>query len=89
MKVKESVCEVRTQDPENFDEEVLALVSAWCNALLTLHLQAYGQGELCSPALSPSAQVTCGHLAYHRAHRITIGEKVEGDRSSGAQPEKD
>jgi hypothetical protein len=26
----ESVCEVRTQDPENFDEEVLALVSAWC-----------------------------------------------------------
>jgi archaellum biogenesis ATPase FlaH len=54
VKVKESVCEVRTQDPENFDEEVLALVSAWCNALLTLHLQAYGQGELCSPALSPS-----------------------------------
>mgnify|MGYP006876883098 FL=1 len=31
--MKESVCEVRTQDPENFDEEVLALVSAWCNAL--------------------------------------------------------
>ena len=29
---KESVCEVRTQDPENFDEEVLALVSAWCHA---------------------------------------------------------
>ena len=21
-----------------------------------------------------------GHLAYHRAHRITVGEKVEGDR---------
>ena len=35
--MKESVCEVRTQDPENFDEEVLALVSAWC-------LLPYAQG---------------------------------------------
>ena len=31
MQNKESVCEVRTQDPENFDEEVLALISAWCS----------------------------------------------------------
>ena len=36
---KESVCEVRTQDPENFDEEVLALVSAWC------HAYPYGRGD--------------------------------------------
>ena len=24
-----SVCKVRTQDPENFDEEVKSLVTAW------------------------------------------------------------
>jgi hypothetical protein len=26
---KEGGCKVRTQDPENFDEEVKSLVSAW------------------------------------------------------------
>merc|ERR1712026_207326 len=30
-----SVCEVRTQDPENFDEEVKSLVTAWRVFLLS------------------------------------------------------
>ena len=56
---KESVCEVRTQDPENFDEEVLALVSAWC------HAYPYGRGDLWrsvtlgrAVTVSPSPTVT-------------------------------
>jgi hypothetical protein len=47
---KESVCEVRTQDPENFDEEVLALVSAWCHAY-----------HVCPVAQVTAAQATRGH----------------------------
>jgi hypothetical protein len=30
---KGSVWKVRTQDPENFDEEVMSLVTAWCLVL--------------------------------------------------------
>ena len=33
--VKRSVCKVRTQDPENFDEEVKSLVTAWRVFLLS------------------------------------------------------
>ena len=28
--IKGIVCKVRTQDPENFDEEVKSLATAWC-----------------------------------------------------------
>ena len=34
--VPRSVCKVRTQDPENFDEEVKSLLTAW--RMLCLHL---------------------------------------------------
>lgn len=30
-----SVCKVRTQDPENFDEEVKSLVTAWNSSSAT------------------------------------------------------
>ncbi len=35
---KGSVCKVRTQDPENFDEEVKSLVTAWWNLFNRLDL---------------------------------------------------
>ena len=33
-----------------------------------------------TPSFSPLAQVTSGNLAYHQAHRMTVGQEVEGDR---------
>ena len=32
--MKGIVCKVRTQDPENFHEEVKSLVTAWCSFFL-------------------------------------------------------
>ena len=62
----------------------------------TLHLQAYGQGELCrgdlrSPSFSPmvrSSPALSPGAPYHHAHRMAVGlevqsEKVEGDRPGG------
>jgi hypothetical protein len=53
-----SVCKVNTQDPENFDEELKSLVTAWltlpfflfslCQAVLTKD-QLLGKDEICYP----------------------------------------
>ena len=54
--IKRSVCKVRTQDPENFDEEVKSLLTAW---------RIKGQGmfylsSVIKESLVPKARVSRG-----------------------------
>ena len=65
-----SVCKVRTQDPENFDEEVKSLVTAWLMTsssshrsihLLLVFLSSKWNGELIGKNPEPVTVEPNGH----------------------------
>ena len=60
QKVEEcgSVCKVRTQDAENFDEEVKSLVSAWRS--VTSSSVKLSQPRVPSSLLPPRKRAGCG-----------------------------
>ena len=75
---KESVCEVSTQDPENFDEEVLALVSAWCHACPVAQVTAGHLASHSAPVPAPTHPMTPGHRVMGRCQPISSAHRLRG-----------